>query len=461
MSRTIIGVTAAMALVTAGNGGPPVTLSAPEIQQILAERVDSRHQAVGIVVGTIDAGGRHIEAHGHPSVGDSRMLDGDTIFEIGSVTKIFTTLLLADMVQRGEVALDDSIAKFLPPGVKAPNRNGHSITLADLATHMSGLPRLPANLQPGDPQDPYADYTADKLAAFLSSYDLSRDPGAGFEYSNLGDGLLGYLLARRAGTDYAALVRSRITGPLGMASTAVSLPSDMGRRLSAGHNERLQPVPAWHFDVLAGCGALRSSVNDMLTLLDAFVGRTKTPLASAMASMSAVRRPTGSALGDIGLGWFISPTGAGEILWHDGGTSGYRSFVGYDPRSHEGVVVLSNTFTAAGVNDIGRHILDPRVPLLALPKTHTEVAVDPAIFDSYLGEYRLAPSFVLVITREGSELFAQATGQSRLRIFPEGPHQFFYKAVDAQITFETDSSGRAVGLTLHQNGADTPGKRIR
>jgi CubicO group peptidase (beta-lactamase class C family) len=166
-------------------------------------------------------------------------------------------------------------------------------------------------------------------------------------------------------------------------------------------------------------------------------------------------------MGDISLGWFISKPGVEEILWHNGGTYGYRSFLGLDPRTRTGVVVLSNAYTAAGVDDIGRHLLDPQVPLLARPRTHTEVVLDPAVFDSYVGQYRLAPAFVLTITRETNALFAQATGQSRLQIFPEGVRDFFYKAVDAQITFETDASGRAVSLTLHQNGADTPGRRIK
>jgi CubicO group peptidase (beta-lactamase class C family) len=463
MVRTILGVILAVSVLPVGGPGQSGAPTVPdsEVRRILADRVDLHRQTVGIVAGVIDPAGRRVIACGHPDQGDARPLDGDTIFEIGSVTKIFTAVLLADMVRRGEVALDDPISRYLPAGVRAPQRNGRTITLVDLVTHTSGLPRLPANLSPADPKDPYADYTAQKLEAFLSSYDLPRDPGARFEYSNLGDGLLGYLLARRAGTSYETLVRTRITGPLGMTSTTIVPLPEETRRLAKGHDARLQPVPAWHFDALAGCGALRSSANDMLTLLSAFLGQTTTALAPAMALMPTVRRPTGSAMGDISLGWFISKPGVEEILWHNGGTYGYRSFLGLDPRTRTGVVVLSNAYTAAGVDDIGRHLLDPQVPLLARPRTHTEVVLDPAVFDSYVGQYQLAPAFVLTITRETNALFAQATGQSRLQIFPEGVRDFFYKAVDAQITFETDASGRAVSLTLHQNGADTPGRRIK
>ena len=180
-----------------------------------------------------------------------------------------------------------------------------------------------------------------------------------------------------------------------------------------------------------------------------------------MASMLAVRRPTGSpGLGQIGLAWLIVEPSDHEIVWHNGGTGGYRSFIGYDAKTGIGVVVLSNTFTGAGVDDIGMHLLDLHAPLLPAPKEHKEITVDPKLFDGYVGQYQLAPNFLLTITREGDQLFAQATGQPKVEIFPEGEREFFYKVVDAQITFETDSTGRATSLTLHRNGADMPAKRV-
>src|SRR5512132_4333622 len=142
---------------------------------------------------------------------------------MGSATKVFTSLLLADSVRRGEVALSDPASKYLPPDVKIPERGGRQITLQDLATHTSGLPRLPSNLAAKDASNPYADYTVAQLYAFLSAYQLTRDIGSKYEYSNLGAGLLGHLLARRAGVDYETLVRTRITGPLGMNSTVVTV----------------------------------------------------------------------------------------------------------------------------------------------------------------------------------------------------------------------------------------------
>jgi hypothetical protein len=175
--------------------------------------------------------------------------------------------------------------------------------------------------------------------------------------------------------------------------------------------------------------------------------------------MLAVRRPLPGS-GQIALGWHIAPGPEGrEIVWHNGGTGGYRSYVGFDPKNHTGVVVLANTSTNEGVDDIGRYLLDPTAPLLQAPKIRKEIAVDPKVLDNYVGFYELAPKFVLTVTRQGNQLLAQATGQPRVELFAESDREFFYKAVDAQITFQTDDQGRATGLILHQNG-DHPAKRV-
>lgn len=438
----------------------PSMLSDSEIRQILVDRIDGQHQGVGIVVGVIGPEGRRVISYGHLEKGDPRSLDGDTVFEIGSATKVFTSLLLADMVQRGEVALDDPVAKYLPPGVKMPERNGRVITLVDLATHTSGLPRLPANLKPKDPANPYADYSVDQLYQFLSGYQLTRDIGSQYEYSNLGGGLLGHVLARRAGMDYEGLVRSRICDPLGMNNTRVTLTPEMKARLAIGHNQGLESVENWDFLTLAGAGALRSTANDMLTFLAANLGYLKSPLAPAMAATLNVRRPTGQPGLEVALGWHIWTTNGKEIVWHNGGTGGYRSFIGFDQKARIGVVVLSNTFTAVGADDVGRHLLDANVPLMKPPREHKQVTVEPGLFDGYVGNYQLVPNFVIAITRDGDHLFAQATAQPKFEIFPEGEKDYFLKVVDAQITFVTDSNGRATELILHQNGLDQHAKRI-
>lgn len=406
---TMIAVSAAQSVPQ-----PPIASDA-DIRKILMDRIDLQHQSVGIVIGLIGPEGRRIIASGHLDKGDSRPLNGDTIFEIGSATKVFTSLLLADMAQYGQVALDDPVAKYLPPGVKMPERNGRSITLVDLATHTSGLPRLPSNMAPKDPANPYADYSVQQLYDFLSGYQLTRDIGSRYEYSNLGGGLLGYVLARRAGKDYETLVESSICTPLGMKSTAIALTPEMRSRLAVGHNAALEAVENWDLPTLAGAGALRSTANDLLAFLAANLGYTKTPLAPAMAAMLKTRRPTGQPGLDVALGWHIYNTNGKENIWHNGGTGGYRSFVGFDPLARIGVVALSNAQTAVGVDDIGRHLLDPSVALTPPPQQHKEVKVDPKLFDAYVGSYQLIPAFILTITRDNDHLYVQAPDSPNLK----------------------------------------------
>ena len=441
-----------------------------DIRDVLIRRVDQQKQAVGIVAGVIAPDGRHVVAYGNLAKGDPRTLDGDTIFEIGSVSKVFTSLVLADMVHRHEVALDDPAARYLPEHVSMPQRSGKSITLRDLSTHTSGLPCLPGNLKPKDLRNPYADYSVDDLYQFLSGYQLPRDPGSQFEYSNVGAGLLGHLLAYRAGTDYESLIRARVTEPLDMPDTGITLSSSMKERMATGHSGMLAPVTNWDLPTLAGAGALRSSANDMLTFLEACLGYKASPLEPAMKALFDVRCP----VAPISLGWTINSAHGREIAGHDGGTGGFRSWVGYDPKERIGVVVLSNASTPIGVVDIGLHLLDPTWPLAnpELPKPRTEIPIDPTLLDNYTGRYQVTPNLILEITRDGDRVFAQAfvqpphnrlgdlVGGPMFELFAEGEKDFFARVADTQITFETGADGRATRLVLHKGGRDMPAARL-
>jgi serine-type D-Ala-D-Ala carboxypeptidase/endopeptidase len=445
---------------------PNIVPGTDEIREILVKRIDQQKQAVGIVVGVIEPKGRRVVAYGKLAIGDPRLLDGDTIFEIGSISKVFTSLVLADMVSRMEVNLDDPAAKYLPENVKMPERSGKSITLLDLATHRSGLPSLPSNFKLKDPYNPYADYSVDDLYEFLSGYTLPRDPGSEFEYSNLGGGLLGHLLAYRAGTDYESLIGIRITQPLSMPDTRITLSSGMKQRMATGHTATLAPIVKLGIllPTLAGAGALRSSANDMLTFLEAFLGYKESTLAPAMKAMLEVRRPVGQA--QMGLAWFLNSADGKEIVWHNGATTGFRSFIGYDAKERIGVVVLSN---AGGVDDIGLHLLNPRVPLanpeaLQPPKQRTEIHIDPKLLDNYTGRYQVTPVLILEITRDGDRLFAQgfvqATALPKFELFAESEKNFFARVSDQQIAFEAGPEGRSTSLILRRAGRDMPAARL-
>jgi CubicO group peptidase (beta-lactamase class C family) len=438
--------------------GPLQAPSDDEIREIFVKRIDQQKQATGIVTGIIDPNGRRVIAHGNPAKGDPRPVDGDTIFEIGSISKVFTSLLLADMVNRREVTLDDPAAQYLPEHVRMPERNGKPIRLLDLATHSSGLPNIPSNMTRKDPANPYADYSVDELYEFLSGYTSLRDPGSEVEYSNLGAGLLGHILARRAGTDYESLVRSRITRPLGMPDTGITLTPSMKQRMATGHNAMLAPVANWDLPTLAGAGALRSSTNDMLTFLEAFLGYQESPLAPSMNAMLDFRRPAGKASFEIGLGWLVF----GEVVWHDGGTGGFRSFAGYDPKARAGVVAFSNASTFGGVSDIGMYLLNPKSQIANLdpPEQHTGILSEPALLDRYTGRYQL-PDRVLDIMRDGGRLFVQVTVAGGkpiagpvFEMFAEGGDIFFVKVTGGRISFETGRDGRATSLIMHRAGRE-------
>ena len=429
-----------------------------EIRQVLAERIDEQKRSVGIVVGVVGPGGRRIVAHGQLATDDGTDVDGDTVFEIGSITKVFTAILLADLAEEGDLELETPVQRLLGPDVTVPTRSGAEITLLHLTTHSSGLPRMPDNFRPADAGNPYADYTVAQLYEFLSSHELQRDIGAEVEYSNLGTGLLGHALARSQETDYESLVSGRLLEPLGMSDTSITLSPSQQERLAVGHSVQLRPVANWDLPTLAGAGALRSTVNDMLTFVEANLGLRESPLLDEMSVAHAARRDFPAPGMRIGLGWVIRSGHGRELHWHNGGTGGYRSFLGFDLESQTGVVVLSNS--GDSVDDLGFHLLEPRYRLVLPPAFRTVVEVDPAMYDDYVGRYQLAENVLFAVTRQGDRLFVQLTGQPRFEVFPESETTYFYRVVDAQITFGRGEDGSVDHLVLHQNDMDQRAERI-
>ncbi len=425
------------------------------LTHILKSRVEDG-RATGLVLGVMEAdGSTRIVAYGDPGAG-ARPLGPNSVFEIGSVTKVFTTTLLADMVSKGEVSLDVPAQTYAPPGMTLPTRNGKAITLAHLAEQNSGLPRLPDNLDLSkvDMANPYATYTAHMLSDFLGGYQLPRDPGAEFEYSNLGMGLLGALLAHRAGTDYESLVRTRILDPLGMNMSGVTLSPEMQTLLAKGHAADGAPTANWDLPSLAGAGALRSTMADMLQFLDANIGEPKTDLERAMRLAQQPRFEIGGDA-DIGLGWITISTASNSFAYHDGGTGGYGAIIAIDRKRNVGLVLLGNR--TGTPDDIAMHLMDNSLPLTPPPAGERQEVVVPAdVLQGYAGVYALdaMQSFKLTVTLENGQLHAQATGQSKFPLFAESPSKFFLKVVDAQVTFMPAAGGKPAHLILHQGGVD-------
>ncbi|HEX6973690.1 MAG TPA: serine hydrolase domain-containing protein [Vicinamibacterales bacterium] len=317
-------------------------------------RVDER-KSVGMVVGTIDADGGTSRAF-YGSAGEgARPLDADSVFEIGSITKVFTATLLADMVDRGEVKLTDPVSQYLPPNVKVPQREGRQITLLELSTQSSGLPRMPDNLRPRDPSNPYADYTVEQMYEFLGRYQLTRDIGAEYEYSNLGVALLGHALARRAGKSYEALLQERVLRPLGMEHTAITLTPWMKAHLVKGHDASGQPAPNWDLPTFAGAGALRSTLNDMLKFARANLQPSGARINRVLQQTHGARFTAGRPDMSIGLNWHIRHYNDHDIVWHNGGTGGYRSWLGFDEKRKLAAVILTNSQQAN--DDLGYELL--------------------------------------------------------------------------------------------------------
>ncbi len=437
----------------------PVSLLLPsdlEIRRALAERVNALagpQDGIGIVVGIIGPQGRRIISYGRLNQRDPRPLNGDTVFEIGSVSKVFTALLLADMVRRGEVALTDPVAKYLPAGVKLPQRNGRTITLLDLATHTSGLPFMPDDERPVVEDSSAMKNSEALLYRFLASYQLRRDIGTDWEYSNLGYWLLGEALAARAGTDYGSLLQTRISAPLNLKSTGVNLSPEMKAHLAVGHNAILQPAQSFSslsiYAAMPAAGGLVSTVNDLLKFLSSAIGYEPSPLASSMAAMLNSRRSAGAE--EQALGWVVSGKGDEQLIMHDGFTWGYSSCLAWSPTSRVGVVVLSNQLT--GVADIARHLLRPGAPLeKPILARHNEIALDPAVLDRYAGSYLAEDGGVFKIVRQRGFLTLELPmdwGLPEYQLRSERGRDFFVAELPIRVTFQVGDAGRVSGLLLY------------
>ncbi|ALG13732.1 serine hydrolase domain-containing protein [Kibdelosporangium phytohabitans] len=263
-------------------------------------------------------------------------LRGDSIFQIGSITKTFTAVLLA---LTGRV--DDPLGKHLPRRFPAPQ----GVTMAQLSSHTSGMPPLPPGLleHPGlDLRDPYAHITEEFLVEALKKTTLVTPPGTQYAYSNYGAGLLGLALTR----NYEALVRHRITNPLGLADTVLTLNPLQRQRKVQGYDSEGKATPDWRLPVIPGAGALYGTINDLLRYMRAHVGDAPFWLKPAL---DLVQRPRFEISPEYraGLGWhmYTLPSGR-EVVFHDGGTGGFTSMAMFSRESRSGVAVIANKFNA-------------------------------------------------------------------------------------------------------------------
>lgn len=420
------------------------------IRALLEQRM--QNSSMGIVVGIIEPAGRRVVTYGRMSASDDRPLAGDTVFQVGSVTKVFTGLLLADMVQRGEVGIDDPASKYLPAGVTMPQR-GRPITLIDLSKHRSGLPSMPTNFPLQADPNPYAAYTPELLYGFLSSYTPSREPGKQ-QYSNLGVALLGRLLARRAGVEYEALLHERILKPLNLKDTSIALSADQARRLAPGHDRFLEPVETWEMRAMPASGSLRSTANDLLEFLAYNIGQKNSALAAAMLYQRTPKRV---------LGWDQTTLGGESVYVKDGGKEGYRAGVAFNPRTQTGVVVLANSRAGDRPIYLAIHLLysgKPLPPASPAPSRPKIVPLPAIALDAHAGEYRTESNRIYRLVRKHDHLLLDISGDGVLKLFPSSAREFFSKKEDLRVVFETDANNVTTGFTLHEDGNRQHAARI-
>jgi serine-type D-Ala-D-Ala carboxypeptidase/endopeptidase len=454
-----IVVFACLVLLSFGSSSAQELPPDGEVLVILQERLDEG-RAIGFVVGLYESGKLpRIVTAGEPGEG-ARPFSDRSVFEIGSITKVLTASLLMEMAERGEVSLTDPVSDYLPERVHMPSHAGRKVTFLDLATHRAGLPVLPDNLEPADRANPYVDYTIEKLYEFLSEFKIEKEIGAEFEYSNVGFGLLGHVLTLVADKKYEDLLRQRILDPLGMINTGIHLEGEARNWLVKGHDKYGNEVTP--IDIppsLIGAGGFRSDVRDMLQFLAVNIEEPDPDLKKILHTMHEPQGEVFPGQMSVGIGWLIRDAGESRIVWHNGYTGYFHSFIGFDPDRKVGVVILANS--DHDPDDIGFHLLNPELPLVEAPVERTAITVPEEILAQYVGEYELGPGFSIVITMENEKLFLQATGQPRVPIFPESNTSFFLEAVDAQVTFTRDDGENVTGLILYQGGMELPAPKIR
>ena len=422
----------------------------------VVESVDRRIEeglTPSIAIAIIDSSGLKFFNFGKTAM-RGQEVNENTIYEIGSITKVFTGILLAQQVLDERLKLEDEINNFLPDNINVPVMGDKEITFGNLTDHTSGLPGMPYNFRPANPRNPYADYTVEQMYEFISSYHPVRTVGSEFEYSNLAQGLLGHLLAINMDLTYEELMVQQIAFPLEMNDTRIELTKRMKENLALGYSGR-RHVQNWDIPALAGAGAIRSSTSDMAKFVSANLAYINSPLREAMELSHQIRH---DKAGDrsIAMGWHIMKGDKGNIICHGGATGGYRTFIGFVKETGKGVVLLTNS--SEGADDIGFYLLGSGAGLAKFKSDAAEIP--KSTLEQYVGLYEFRPDLKMYISREGKQLYGQATGQDRFGLYPENDTLFYLTVVDATITFHRKNDATD-SLTMFQDGHEMQGRKIK
>jgi len=408
-------------------------------QDLIKEYVDDSN-GVGAAVAIIEDGEIRFFVYGKKSFKRHDLISEDTIFEIGSITKVFTAMILMDMVIKQQVQLVNPIEMYLPD-IKIPDYAGKKITLRHLATHTSGFPRMPSNFAPKDPSNPFLDYKIESLYSYLNNCSLTKAPGESFEYSNIGMGLLGHILSLRLGKSYEILIQDLITEHLNMTNTFITLDSSKHADFASGHHLQKE-VSHWDIPGLMGAGALRSTIKDMANFLAANMIELESPVNNILQQCHKKQYSPMSGF-SVGLGWLLSNSNNTEIIWHNGGTGGFRSYIGFNPKAKRGIVILANS-TEDWPDEFGLLMLDPNYQRPVIDKA---LANDSDYLNRFAGSYeatltRNSSKQKLEISVFGKLLGSALSGGEVGMLYPKSFYVFGVKGFpDGEVHFILNPSG--------------------
>lgn len=471
------------------NSGAEAGPEEDPVLRVIRERVDEYGQAVGIVAGIIRGINRYVYAYGTLNRGTIRRVSGMTVFEIGQLSSLYTTAMLSLLVQRGDVELTDPVSAYLPETINIPiTPSGRPILIEDLATHSSGLPRLPDNLVSNDPNDPLKGYSIELMYSFLSEYANAQrewfEPSSSFEnqskddslkvegiyeYSDLGMGLLGHLLEQAVGVSYDDLIEELLSGPIKLANTASVPTLAMKTYAATGHDDHGRPLSSWSDKTLLGGTGIRSNLLDMMTLVSAnmsiiyalpeeFTEDDSTSYYTSFEDLIMPRKPTGELGIETALGWKVRKDERNrEIHWLTGQTNGFYAFAAFLKDWKKGVVVLSNS--SVNLDDIGFHLLSPRNPLRPLPPN--EYRMTSTEYEACTGTYEFSSEFSVVITYSDGKLYGQAADLPKSELILEESGDFYLDEEDARITFIPDDIGDVSHFLFLQKGKIHRANKVR
>jgi CubicO group peptidase (beta-lactamase class C family) len=310
-------------------------------------------KTVGLSIGILKEGKTYFYNYGETRKDNGQIPSSNNLYEIGSVTKTFTGLLLAKAVMEKKIALNDPVNKYLPKDIPVIKFGNDTLRIVHLSNHTSGLPPLPDNFDATDLINPYKDYDDNKLNAYLKVAKLSRKPGEKFEYCNLAVGLLGHILETVYKMSFEKMFTTFICSKAGMNNTRQFLLKKDSALFVQGYDASIFPQGQWDFKALAAAGCIRSNAADMMHYAVLQLGIDDVQLQKAVYLTHQPTFEEGQQ--QIALNWFIQDWGWGKVLFHGGQTGGYKSFLAVNEKTKNAVIILSNT--AVSNDEIGVAIL--------------------------------------------------------------------------------------------------------